>query len=278
MSVNGYIDNLKNALSKLQEYNSQLEEISQELFRVLNSEKGKIYILGAGSTADFSKTLIKGLGHHFKYEHDKIVVLEASMNNNFDFEEENIDNENIFSVGVVDAIEANLNDNDIIIALSSTGRTDYINGFIKEAKSTGSKIAYITSPTDINNTHNLEVDYPITIVIERKNIYGLHIGNHTTLLKTTLEKILFRVFELKGQIIDGYVLTTNAWTKKLIENSLPTIAKYGKELTYEQAIPIFKKADNELSVIIASLILKVSLEEAKEKVLECGYDFNKLIN
>ncbi len=278
-SLKGYIENLKDSLTSMQKYNDIFENLSQIIFKKLKTEKGKVIIVTTGSMAIFSETLVNGLKSHFKYDNDKIEVISPVNNSNFPFEKEIVENENVTSIGVVIALEKKLTKDDLVIAISSTGRTNYINGFVKEALITEAKIAYLASPVKESKKDRIPegIDFFVPLILVAKNLNGLHVGNHTTLLKTALEKILFRAFELMGQIKDNNILTTNTWTVKLKENSIPTIKKYKPELTDEQIMKMFEEADNELSTIIASIILNTNFEEAKNKIKELNYDFNKLL-
>lgn len=56
--------------------------------------------------------------------------------------------EDDFDLGMVDAQNNNINENDLIIGLSASGNTKYVNGFFVYAKQKNAKMPLLTNQTD----------------------------------------------------------------------------------------------------------------------------------
>lgn len=274
MVTEKYIENLIDGLKNLRKYNYLLFEISGIIAKKIEQNSGRIIIISTGSTADFVETLVRSLKYYFKFNSNLIEIIRASVNTEVD--DEKIENENIISVGVLSAIEKKLNKDDLVIALSVTGRTDFINGFIKESLNTNATTVYISSFSKGDEKQISKVDYLISLTMKEKAIYGLYIGNHTTLLKTAMEKILYGAFEHLGQIKNHIIHTTHTWTKKLRENSFQAIKFYDQNLHDDEILQLLKEANNELSTVLSSIILNVNLEEGKRRIENVNFNFNKL--
>lgn len=274
--MNKYFKGLIDTIDKVEQYNNELEYITQEFQNRFNG-KGRIILLSAGPIAYMNDYLTESFKYLFKFDWDKLVNIQPGKSyedyfpKNSNKSWRNIENEK--SIGAIDTIEMNVTKDDFIIAFSVTGKTNYINQFIKQSKEIGARTALITSsPHATNDIADVNINLPV----ENKMIKGLYIGNHTTILKLIIESIFFKTFEDMGQIYNGMILTTNTWTNKLKEISMSVLCEFNSELSIDDGKRILEESDNELSVAILKLSHNIEKEEAKKILEKNNYDF-KLI-
>lgn len=275
--LNNFIINLKSALSKLHNEIPKMEIISEEITNILQSENGKIYLLATGQTAHMINKLVESFKYLFKFDEDRIVPIIIGMNHE---EAININDlrsiESEQSIAAIDALELNLSSNDMIINFTSTEETPYANNMLKSANDLGAKIAIVSSSETSNHSH-VEVDYYIHVPLKSKVIENLYIGNHTTILKTALEFIMFKSFENLGQIVDKKVMTTKMWTKRLLETSYESIHDFDSEMTFDEFVSLSEKCEYEFSVVIICLIKSLEPGEAKKLLEKRKYNFKKIL-
>lgn len=267
-----YISRLKNALEQIEDRICEFANLQNEIIKRIKND-GKIYIVSAGQMNKIVDSIVNSLDYLFKFEKNKIISIEAAIKYKNILPNSWKHFENNKTIGAIDAIEYNITKNDLIIAISSTGKTHYINNFLTQCKTLGAQTYNLTSANDSNsvdykfNNINIELD---------KTIGGLYIGNHTTILKVIIESLIFDSFTKLGQIYEGRILTTYVWTKKLFTTSFINLKHFKNDITEDEAKELLIKCDNQLSVAILTITNNVDPIEAKELLEKNKYNFKKI--
>ncbi len=269
---NDFIDSLISGLKEVKIKQEDITSISAEIIKRINGQ-GTVLFLAAGPVSKMIDSLVDSLEYLFKYPKGKIKSITSGKKYKELYEEDWKHFENNRTIGAIDVIELGIQKEDIVIALSSTGKTEYINNFLKESNALGASTIYITTANDEKELESYGKSINITLP---KTINGLYTGNHTTILKVILDRILFHTFEELGQIHNGVILTTNIWTKKLMWTSYQALKYFDDSITEEEAEKLVKECDNELSIAIVMLKTKLSKKEAIDILKKNNYNFKKI--
>lgn len=269
---NKYFESLIETLKIADKQNNKINELANDIIQRIKG-KGKIYIISAGPNADMIDDLFYSFSYLFKFNKEKFVIVKAAQKHKL-YSEDWKDYENSKSIGAYDATQYRISQNDLIIGLSVTGKTHYINHFIREFKTRGAKTSIITSSNLFGNLDFADVH--IDLSIEEKTIIGLYIGNHTTILKAVIENIFFNVFEELGQISNNLILTTKVWTRKLFETSLSVFEVLFPEVSKDEVEKLLKQCDGEQSVVIVMLKKGISKNKALKLLKDNSFDFKAL--
>lgn len=268
-----YIKNLINTLEKIDD-DVRIKHLV-DIFTKKMTAKGRIVIVSAGANKLIIENLINSFNYLFKIEENKFLFL--SLEHAF---EEITDNwkelENSKSIGAISAMEHDINSDDIVLGLSSTGRTNYINYFLKQSNNLRAMTILISS--SLKSEDKKYIDYNMNFPLINKEINGLYVGNHTTIIKIIFERLFFDVFEEMGQIIDGRILTTRMWTEKLLDISMNTIKKYNVNYLGEKELnEIILESKNELSIVVVMIATNVGKDEALDILKKENYNFKKIL-
>ncbi len=270
-----YFDSLITSLEDIYKFDESIELTSSYISEKIQSGKGRVIIVSAGVIGSYVKRTVDSFEYLFKYDHSKIVTLKAGDK----YRDMNIDDsrrlENVEAVGALDAIEMGINSDDLVISLSVTGSTKHLKYFLKESHDRGAKTVSITSSRQ-SGFKKEYIDLPIDVNVKNKTIKGLYIGNHTTILKIIIEFIMFESFKNLGQIVNGSIMTTNTWTKKLRDVSIEVLQVFDENITNGEALKLLENSEDELSIAILKLTRGLDNEQAKKLLIEHDYDFNKI--
>ncbi len=269
---NDFISNLISSLQNIDKNKSDIKILRKFILNKINTN-GTIYIVAVGPNATMIKELIESFSYLFKIKENKFVLVSVKEEYESQLGWKHFENNK--TIGVISAIEKNVSSKDIVIGLSATGKTNYVNHFLKESDILGAETFLITT-SDFENKKEY-IKHNIRLELFKKEIYGLYIGNHTTILKVILEAIILSVFEELGQIIDGNIVTTKIWTNKLFDVSYEVVGRLGILITRDKFKALIDLTNGELSLIIIIKKLHVNLEKAKIIAEENNYDFRKIL-
>ncbi len=271
--INDYFQYLHTTIDKIENVHDELFNVSKLIAEKINTA-GKVIFISAGPIAELFDNMIKSLRYLFKFDENKFRVIKgAKYYSEFKQIEKWKEFENSKSIGALAALESNLDENDLIIAMSVTGKTEYIHSYLEYGESIGANAFLITTSSQSNCSLNIKT---INVLENNEMINSLFVSNHTTILKMIFESIIFSAFEDNGQIIDGYIHTTKIWTKKLLYTHFEVFKKYKNDITIEEIKELLEKTDNELSVALVMLKLKVSVSEAWQIVELNNFNFKNI--
>lgn len=275
--MNKYIENLVDSFVKSKDELKKLEDISILIEKKIRDKKGRVFLLGAGQTGQMILNLIETFNYLFKFDKYSLIPIVAGLNQNFtdDSNWRKIESER--SIAAIDVTEYEISENDLVINFTSTESTPYNISFLKTAFDLSAITIVISSSKKIGDSSKYATNY-IHIPLVGESIENLYIGNYTTILKVAMEKVLFHVFEINGQIINGNICTTKVWTKRLREITFEVAKKFNDDLTFEHYCKILIDAENELSIALIMLNKNIDSIEAKKLVEKNKYNLTSFLN
>ncbi|BDU67421.1 MAG: hypothetical protein TYPL_0740 [Candidatus Tyloplasma litorale] len=270
-----YFKTLIETFKTLEYYKKDFDLIADLLTKKIHDRKGRIILISSGPMINMIQYMVNSFDYLFKIDNKKFLIIEPGKKY-INFYEKNWKKiENDKSIGAFDAKEFLVNKNDLVLAFSVTGKTNYINNFLKQAHQCNAKTIMIKSSSFIDNINF--VDIKINIELAKKSIEGLYIGNHTTILKMVFEYIIFKMFENLGQIFEEKILTTKIWTKKMMINSLEVLRSFNPNMSDKELENLIVKAENELSIAIVMSKLNVNIDKAKIILQKNKYNFKNIL-
>ena len=144
----------KQMLNKITESTSNIESVIFDIEKLAKriseklNEEGRIIFVGAGISSEMSKIIIDELWFNFSIPKGKFLSL-TSARNYVEYIDTWKELEELSSTSIFELDELGLKNNDIVIGLSSSGKTQYVLSAVKYAHDIGCLTACIT---DINNS------------------------------------------------------------------------------------------------------------------------------
>ncbi|MCL2367159.1 MAG: N-acetylmuramic acid 6-phosphate etherase [Oscillospiraceae bacterium] len=174
------------------------------------------------------------------------------------------DAEDKTELGEKDLRDINFSKHDILVGIAASGRTPYVIGAIRYAKSIGAMTVSVTCNEDPKSPINSLVDYPIGIYAGPEAITG-----STRMKAGTVQKLVLNMFSTGMMVKTGKVysnLMVNVQTKneKLVVRAKGIIA----EITGASETDInaaFEESDN--NVALSILMILTGCEKAKAQQL-----------
>jgi len=269
-----YIKSIEESLYLFEKNSKKFDFIIEQINKNMKNPKGRVIFLATNQIGNFIKTSIDSFDYLFKFSKNKFnIIISGEYFENID-KEKRKELENNKSVGVISAIENNITKNDVIIGFTATGKTNYVNSFMKESNEKGATTILITSSSTVEEYPF--IDKQINLFIKNKTINGLYIGNHTTMLKISFELITFSFFERIGQIYNNDIMTMKIWTKKFRFVSYEIIRKYEPNITDKKIEELIEETNGELSIILTMIKLKLDFISSKKIVEKNKYNFMKI--
>ena len=223
--------------------------------------KGRIFYIGAGTSGRLGVVDASECPPTFNASPNDIIGLIAGGEKAFIKAIEGAeDSENL---GKEDLINKNFSKNDICIGLAASGRTPYVIGGLKYAKSIGAKTVSISC----NN--NSKISKISDIAIEA--IVGPEILTGSTRLKAgTAQKLILNMISTGAMIRTGKsyqnLMVDLQMTNKKLETRAINIIKEATGVDENEAKEFIKKSNGSVKVAIVMILANCNYEEAKNKL------------
>ena len=223
--------------------------------------KGRIFYIGAGTSGRLGVVDASECPPTFNASPNDIIGLIAGGEKAFIKAIEGAeDSENL---GKEDLINKNFSKNDICIGLAASGRTPYVIGGLKYAKSVGAKTVSISC----NN--NSKISKISDIAIEA--IVGPEILTGSTRLKAgTAQKLILNMISTGAMIRTGKsyqnLMVDLQMTNKKLETRAINIIKEATGVDENEAKEFIKKSNGSVKVAIVMILANCNYEEAKNKL------------
>lgn len=173
------------------------------------------------------------------------------------------------ALGVEDLDNISVNENDTVIGIAASGRTPYVIGALKHAKSQGA------TTVSLSCNKNSEISKYADIAIEVET--GPEILTGSTRLKAgTAQKLVLNMISTAsmigiGKVYKNLMVDVQPTNKKLVERSKRIIMQ-AAETDYETAAEFYEKANEDVKAAIVMILLGCSYGEAREKLdLSTGF-------
>ncbi|SES38809.1 N-acetylmuramic acid 6-phosphate etherase [Salipaludibacillus aurantiacus] len=173
------------------------------------------------------------------------------------------------SQGALDLKEKGLTTNDVVVGITSSGRTPYPIGAVKYAKTIG---AYTVSLSCNEQSEiSLLADCPIEVIVGSEILTGSTRMKAATAHKMVLNMISTTVMVKMGKVYGNLMVDVHASNHKLMERAKRIIMEI-TDVTYGEAEKTLLLANNQVKPAIIMIKAGVTFEKATEAITQAdGY-------
>jgi len=166
--------------------------------------------------------------------------------------------------GVEDLKKIGLNEKDTVIGIAASGRTPYIIGALKYARSVKAKTVALSC--NENALISKEADTAIEVVVGPEVLTGSTRLKAATAHKMILNMISTSSMILLGKAYENLMIDVHVSNEKLKERAINIIMKV-TDVSYDQALQALEAADLQVKIAIVMIKRNLNKEEAM-KILE----------
>lgn len=270
--LNDLRNKIKKSLNFIEKIEDDIEGLSNEIASMIEYKVGRIIFVGAGISADMAKIIIDELWFNFQIPKGKFISITAGRSYADSLEKwkelEELPQTSAFELG-----EFNIGPDDLVIGLSSSGKTQYVISALEMAIREGSKTALIT---DTSNAQLIDkVDFTINTNFGEPIILGLNSADGSTTQKIILDSILYLSLEKSGRIYKKHLVYMIPVSKKIEGYCLKVISNLVK-VDEDEAKKLLFENDGSLELTLISSLKKISTDEARELLSLKKGNFNKI--
>jgi N-acetylmuramic acid 6-phosphate etherase len=250
------IDEENNVIKALHCQKSKIVSVINETSRVLVNG-GRIIYIGAGTSGRIGILDAVECPPTFGVDYNTVVGIIAGGENAFIKAQEGA--EDSFELAEVDLQNISLTSKDIVVGLAASGRTPYVIGGLRYAKSIGSKTVAISC------CNNAKISSEAEIFVEA--VAGAEVLTGSTRLKagTTQKLILNMISTLSmrslGKIYQNLMVDVKSSNEKLIERAKQIIID-ATGVEYAVAEKFYIKANQSVKVAIVMILNDCSYDNA----------------
>ena len=244
-------------ISKLLPEISKVVDIAAEALK----NKGRIFYIGAGTSGRLGVVDSSECPPTFNASPNDFIGLIAGGEKAFIKAVEGAEDSE--DLGKQDLLNKNFNRNDICIGLAASGRTPYVIGGLKYAKSIGAKTVSISCNKDS------KIGKIADISIEA--IVGPEVLTGSTRLKAgTAQKLILNMISTGAMILNGKsyknLMVDLQMTNKKLETRGINIIKEATGVDENEAKEYIKKANGSVKIAIVMILSNCDYEIAKNKL------------
>lgn len=207
---------------------------------------GRIIYIGAGTSGRMGLMDAVECPPTFSVSSDLVVGLLAGGMGAFSKAVEGAEDNS--QLGEDDVKALNINESDILIGIAASGRTPYVIGAIKYAKTVGAKTSCIV--TSSNSTLASIVDYPIEAVTGSEVITGSTRMKSGTAQKMICNMISSATMISLGKVYQNYMIDVCPTNEKLVERTLKIISD-ACSIERSEALSLYEKYNSPKKAIFA---------------------------
>ncbi len=267
------LNKLNESTSNIESVSSDIEKLAKRISEKLN-EEGRIIFVGAGLSSEMSRIIIEELWFNFQIPKGKFLSLTAARNYVEDTDTWK-ELEEVSSTSIFELDELGLTEKDIVIGLSSSGKTQYVLSAVKYAHDIGCLTACIT---DIDNSEISEYsNFKVNTKFGLPPILGLNAAEGGTIQKIILDLIIYNAMSFAGRIYKNHLVYMKPVSSKIEQYCINTIMEL-TNLSEEESIKVFDECGKRLEVAVIVASKGCDVQKAKEEILINDRDFNKILN
>ncbi len=271
--LNKFRDKINTTLNQLDSIEPEIESLAKRISEIIQKEEGRIIFVGAGISADMAEIIIEEMWFNFQIPVGKFISLTAAKSYAQSVEKWK-ELEELSQTSVFELEEINLEKNDLLIGLSSSGKTKYVVAALTYAMQQGCETALIT---DMGNTELTEkTTFSINTKFGNPIVTGLNAAEGSTVQKIILDNVIYLAMELSGRIYKDHLVYMKPVSQK-IEKYCVNVLSNLLDVTYEEAQEKFEANERSLELSIISSLKGVSTDEARDLLFEHKGNFNKII-
>lgn len=272
--IDKFTKKISSLLNNLEEIKPGIHDLSSAIAKKIEKRNGRVIFVGAGISADMIKIIIDEMWFNFQIDETVFKSITAAKSYSDSLEKWK-ELEEMPSVSVFELEEIDLNKDDLLIGLSSSGRTQYVISAIEFAKRKGCETALIT---DMNNASALDdVTYKINTDFGNPTIVGLNAAEGSTVQKILLDNIIYSAMDKAGRIYNETLVYMKPVSQKIEFYCLNSIMKL-TNLNYEKSKALLNEFNGNLELALISEIKKISKEEAKDLLFRCKGNFYDILD
>ncbi|WP_322876408.1 N-acetylmuramic acid 6-phosphate etherase [Mycoplasmopsis felis] len=253
------------------------KNMSNEIINVVNKcvdsikKGGRIFYVGAGSSGRIGMVdaldILPTFGEDNWFKYSMAGGDQAILKSLEGYEDD-------FDLGMVDAQNNNINENDLIIGLSASGNTKYVNGFFVYAKQKNAKTALLTNQTD-------GICFENTDIILYGNTGSEIIEGSTRLKAGTLQKIVLNTISSMtaiklGKVYNNYMIDLTPINEKLVKRSIQILSEI-TNLNYNDALNLYNEGNQNIKLSAVMYLKKVDKITAQKLLKKYNYNLRELI-
>ncbi|MDV2582407.1 N-acetylmuramic acid 6-phosphate etherase [Alkalibacillus haloalkaliphilus] len=249
-----------------------INEVVENVYKRL-ARGGRLLYVGAGTSGRLGFLDSSECPPTFMTPPEKVQTLMAGgINAFFQAVEGSEDNE---EQGIKDITEKGVNEDDVVIGITASGRTPYPIGALKAARKTK---AYTVSLTCNKNSLISEyADQSIEVVVGPEVLTGSTRMKAATAHKMVLNMISTTTMIKLGKVYENLMVDVQASNYKL-KNRARRIIMEITNVSYEEADQALAATKNEVKPAIVMIKSGVTYEEAQKSILKCNGYVREAIN
>ncbi len=271
--LSNFKDKIINVFEQLEIIENEIEKLSDLIAEKVQKDEGRIIFVGAGISADMARIIIDEMWFNFQIDNEKFLSITAAKSYASSLEKWK-ELEEMPSVSVFELESLNLNKEDLLIGLTSSGKTQYVTSAIDFAKKLGCQTAVITDMQKVKT--NTKVDFEIHTNFGEPTIIGLNTAEGSTVQKIMIDNVIYLAMEKSGRIWNDSLVFMIPVSEKIEKYCIDVITKILK-VDENNAKELLYKYDKSLELVLISELKKVSIDDAKTLLKDNGNNFNKIV-
>ncbi|HKL14175.1 MAG TPA: N-acetylmuramic acid 6-phosphate etherase [Balneolaceae bacterium] len=164
-----------------------------------------------------------------------------------------------------EADKRSMTEKDMVVGLAASGRTPYVHGVIKEAKSRGASTVFITTVSADQVDLSDEVDFMIDIPVGPEVVMGSTRMKSGTAQKMVLNMLSTGAMIRLGKVYENVMVDLQLTNKKLEERARRIVMML-TDCSYEVADNVLKEADGHVKTAMIMILTDQTKEEARERL------------
>lgn len=228
---------------------------------------GRLIYLGAGTSGRLGVLDAVECPPTFSTSHEMVQGLMAGGEGAFLKAVEGAEDDP--ELGVADLKKLELTENDTVIGIAASGRTPYVIGALRYARSIGAKTVALSC--NENAAISKEADQAIEVIVGPEVLTGSTRLKAGTAHKMILNMISTSSMILIGKAYENLMVDVHVSNLKLKERAIGIIRKI-TGVSYELALETLEKADLQVKTAIVMIMTNTSKAAAEKRLTEAsGY-------
>jgi N-acetylmuramic acid 6-phosphate etherase len=238
-----------------------LPEVEAAVQFVFESFKngGRLIYLGAGTSGRLGVLDAVECPPTFSTEPEMVVGLMAGGEGAFLKAVEGAEDDP--ELGVNDLKQLELTENDTVIGIAASGRTPYVIGALRYARSIGAKTVALSC--NKNAAISQEADQAIEVIVGPEVLTGSTRLKSGTAHKMILNMISTSSMILLGKAYENLMIDVKVSNLKLKERAIGIIRKI-TGVSYEMALETLEKSDLQVKTAIVMIMTETTKQQAEE--------------
>ncbi len=245
---------------------SELDNIAKAIDMIAKQfiKGGRLIYFGAGTSGRLGVLDASECPPTFSVPHDMVQGIIAGGDKAFKTPVEGAEDD--FDAGKKDAEV--LTDKDVAVVISASGNPKYLLGVLEKANEKNTKTIALTC----NSQAKISEDASLTICVEvgPEVIAGSSRMKAGTAQKMVLNMLTTGSMIKIGKTYQNFMIDLNPTNEKLKDRAIRIVAQIA-DTTHVKAFEVLEKCNWEVKTAVASIVLNVDIETARQKLKQhCG--------